>query len=645
MATDPEPRKKTPSLVELRTDSMESHCSPSRPRRLESIISGGEDCYDFQQEIQLLLTRLGDVEFNQDKELTSAISDLQTLWKISRQGVLGNLRVVLADLITEEENVRIFRNTVECIAGLNGCFDGQDELWRCVKHVLCVMWNCSDVSQKLCRKICECGILQICVALLADVSKSGDFFMDDRKHFLVKAFLGLLHNCVRNCSECKDALQKANCLSFLPKLFAIPSPMVKAKSLMVTSYLVTEQENNVLNSSDDTISFIVQALAESSKSKHHVSAKYGMSCLEIMKGLNNIAMNDSNKVRIVNAGGLKLCAMLVVSEDEDEREAAALGVWTLAFAAENKSRIIQEPGLVEGLRTLIKAGNNTSSAHHARGALWELFHGQEKVEMSVVDSSVPHVMISYQWEAQKVMGKVKNTLTQAGFKVWMDVEHMTGSTLEAMALAVERASVVLICMSDKYKASPSCRTESEYIFRLRKDIIPLRLQRGYRPDGWLGILVGSRLYFDFSNDELAQSNLPKLIKELGNRGKIHVAAARSANGDLPEAPATAPAPEKRESHHRISSRLSQQMSRDSSRDSGREAVVELWTYTEVVKWLTDHKLGHLADKFCSIDGPLLLEMRRVRKAAPEFFYRTLQQDLHLDLATGLRFSQLLGRLI
>ena len=40
--------------------------------------------------------------------------------------------------------------------------------------------------------------------------------------------------------------------------------------------------------------------------------------------------------------------MLVVSEDEDEREMAALGLWTLAFATENRPRIIQEPGLVEG---------------------------------------------------------------------------------------------------------------------------------------------------------------------------------------------------------------------------------------------------------------------------------------------------------
>jgi len=33
-----------------------------------------------------------------------------------------------------------------------------------------------------------------------------------------------------------------------------------------------------------------------------------------------------------------------------------------------------------------------------------------------------------------------------------------GSTLEAMALAVEKAVVVLICMSQKYKDSPSCRS-------------------------------------------------------------------------------------------------------------------------------------------------------------------------------------------
>ena len=33
-----------------------------------------------------------------------------------------------------------------------------------------------------------------------------------------------------------------------------------------------------------------------------------------------------------------------------------------------------------------------------------------------------------------------------------------GSTLEAMALAVEQSSVVLVCMTQAYKDSPNCRT-------------------------------------------------------------------------------------------------------------------------------------------------------------------------------------------
>ena len=49
-------------------------------------------------------------------------------------------------------------------------------------------------------------------------------------------------------------------------------------------------------------------------------------------------------------------------------------------------------------------------------------------------------------------------LQESGFNVWIDVEQMGGSTLEAMASAVENASVVLICASERYKQSPNART-------------------------------------------------------------------------------------------------------------------------------------------------------------------------------------------
>ena len=39
----------------------------------------------------------------------------------------------------------------------------------------------------------------------------------------------------------------------------------------------------------------------------------------------------------------------------------------------------------------------------------------------------------------------------------MDIDQMGGSTLQAMADAVEKASIVLMAMSQKYKDSPNCR--------------------------------------------------------------------------------------------------------------------------------------------------------------------------------------------
>ena len=53
--------------------------------------------------------------------------------------------------------------------------------------------------------------------------------------------------------------------------------------------------------------------------------------------------------------------------------------------------------------------------------------------------------------------KVKGKLESEGYDIWIDLEQMGGSTLEAMARAVENASVVLICYSRKYKESVNTR--------------------------------------------------------------------------------------------------------------------------------------------------------------------------------------------
>ena len=63
-------------------------------------------------------------------------------------------------------------------------------------------------------------------------------------------------------------------------------------------------------------------------------------------------------------------------------------------------------------------------------------------------------------------------------------------------------------------------SEAEYTFRLRKRVIPLRLQVGYNPDSWLGALTGSKLVFDCSLASKLEESVRSLIRELGNDGKL-----------------------------------------------------------------------------------------------------------------------------
>ena len=66
-------------------------------------------------------------------------------------------------------------------------------------------------------------------------------------------------------------------------------------------------------------------------------------------------------------------------------------------------------------------------------------------------------MLSYNWGHQPIIKQICSNLRNNGIKVWMDVDDMQGSTLQAMASAVEKANIVLVCYSQKYKNSDNCR--------------------------------------------------------------------------------------------------------------------------------------------------------------------------------------------
>ncbi|XP_072016146.1 uncharacterized protein [Amphiura filiformis] len=130
-----------------------------------------------------------------------------------------------------------------------------------------------------------------------------------------------------------------------------------------------------------------------------------------------------------------------------------------------------------------------------------------------------HIMISYQWDSQKTMLKLRDKLRKKGYNVWMDVDKMGGDILSCMAKAVENAEVLLICVSEKYQMSESCKAEAQYAFKKGKLIVPLMFQSDFEPSDWLGPLMGLKLYYNVHDEEKLEKVFPDLVRELGDKAR------------------------------------------------------------------------------------------------------------------------------
>jgi hypothetical protein len=128
-------------------------------------------------------------------------------------------------------------------------------------------------------------------------------------------------------------------------------------------------------------------------------------------------------------------------------------------------------------------------------------------------------MISYSHQDKDICNKIYLKLISDGFKVWIDLENMYGSTIDRMAEAIENCQFVLICMSQRYETSPYCKTEGQYTYKLQRAFVPLIVEKGYKPKSWLGALVRLRMYIDFNKYDFdtAYENLRTEIQ----RNKTH----------------------------------------------------------------------------------------------------------------------------
>ncbi|KAL9979635.1 hypothetical protein ACROYT_G017320 [Oculina patagonica] len=486
-----------------------------------------------------------------------------------------------------------------------------------VSKLMGTLLDFTDLHDPFCLACSAAGMVQLLVEMtkeLQDTIPQHQKFVNAQTQRLsgytvrgrmLSRTLGTLHNLSKRVPT-RSNFAACQAVSVLIPLLKAEVVLFSAKGLLILAYLIDEENNHLIMADEGPIKFLTSLLERSLNTSTHRYS--GFSASELAEGLTQIAINDKNKKTIAQCGAIPiLVKMLQRAQDNEEKLNACNTLWTLAFDKENGKQIKNNESAIAELKKLLTV-ENSEIKRAAAGVLWECEgkekHAEEK-QQSVTEqqaTDTKHVMISYQWDVQRHVIQLKNKLQADGYKVWMDIDEMGGSTLESMAKAVENASVVLVCVSQKYKESPNCRSEAEYTYQLHKDVIPLMMDSKYRPDGWLGFIVGSKFWIDFSEKHKLDSNADKLVKELGNRGKI-TAQETTVQAEVVDVV-----------------------------DASPQSSIRSWTRSDIKSWLKDVGLeGRLDRKAVErLDGRMLLRLQDLRKESPEFFYSSISKTFRLE---------------
>ena len=369
---------------------------------------------------------------------------------------------------------------------------------HCLLVALVIIQNFSDFHQGFCSACADAGVISMCFEIIKQIDDAHSNWEEEHEDSrqlaaaIIKSAIAILHNISRRLRNRElFADREETLVDFAKKKVRT----IAASSLLTLAYLVDENTNHLILADKRLLTFIITLLDEAWQSKDRRSSGYSVK--ELAEGLRHLAIKDLNK-NILGQNGVVpvLISVIKTSKEDEEKGCATRALWMLAFDDSNKEAIRQkEEGAMDILQQL-QHSENPQVQRAAAGALWEL-EGKTVRHSERIESTGNHVMISYQWDSQKVLVELKNRLRASGYRVWMDLEQIGGTTLDAMAKAVENSSVVLVCVSERYKESPNCRAEAKYAFQLRKEIIPLMMQRNYMPDGWLGIIVGEKFRHDF----------------------------------------------------------------------------------------------------------------------------------------------------
>lgn len=184
------------------------------------------------------------------------------------------------------------------------------------------------------------------------------------------------------------------------------------------------------------------------------------------------------------------------------------------------------------------------------------------------------------------------------------------------------------------------------------------MQPNYRPDGWLGILLGARIFIDFTKYAFEVS-MEKLRKEImqGDGFKKFQLELKSNWKKVENLNSITKFMSQKSSEKQTVRNAVAAIAKDACSTSKPAAVIEPkssdvakessknWSKEKVQEWLKDQEIDpNIIEKFKEFNGEMLCELNSIRTTASEYFYTEVSQQNKIDLNKVVKFSNAIRKL-
>jgi hypothetical protein len=481
-------------------------------------------------------------------------------------------------------------------------------------------------------------------------------------------FINTIQNLSVSADECKNVWQETKAVDILLK-FASNYQKFSIESYAVVAYIASDEDLERMTIISEIISkfanLAIKCIDDTGKIKYdqefkdvdnknkifYISAVslgngFDLSIDVLLLSLFYFAINEKLKFDIYNNDDLKQSLKKIIYTGLDVEKHFAIQLLSqLAFNNQVREDIKLDLDFINYIESIkekdLKFIRLKKSCENILWILKEENKPYKKIEAENIKQN-KHIMISYNSASRQICLKIKSELEKNNFKVWIDVEEIHGSSLDSMARAVEQAECVLMCVTEKYRQSVNCKSEAEYASKLHKKVIPIILEKGYeKVTGWLGILMGTKIFVDFCKHDF-DTAIQLLIKQIKLLNDDKILNNISLNENVK--PVT-----EMNSINNTNNKIFNNNS-NLSNLVGKMKHINIdepknWDFNKVRECLESknlHKIYQILSD--QIDGKLLYQLYEMKVYTPEFYYKSLTKNDLLDMKMVIDLSKLLSDL-